>query len=90
MEAAFSETQEETRTEPQTQENVRERYGKDPTPQALHCRRCKTLMENGVCPTCGYKTYVPMDERKRKKIRFIVAGVCVAVFVVMFLLIQLK
>ena len=33
-------------------------------------------------------TYQPMDERKRKKIRLIVGGVCVAVFIVMFLMMR--
>ncbi len=30
--------------------------------------------------------YQPMDEKKRKKIRLIVGGVCVAVFIVMFII----
>lgn len=34
------------------------------------------------------KTYQPMDESKRKKIRLIVGGVCVAVFLVMFLMMR--
>ncbi|MBQ3506409.1 MAG: hypothetical protein IJA89_06540 [Clostridia bacterium] len=62
----------------------------DTTPQTVHCKRCKTLMENGVCPTCGYKIYMPMDEAKRKKIRTVVSVVCVAAFVVLFLILQLK
>jgi rubrerythrin len=62
----------------------------DITPQTVHCKRCKTLMENGVCPTCGYKIYMPMDEEKRKKIRTVVSVVCVAAFVVLFLILQLK
>ena len=56
--------------------------------EKIHCRRCKTLMENGKCPVCGYKIYVPMDEEKRKKIRWVVTGVCLVVFVVLFALIQ--
>ena len=63
--------------------------GERETPtESLHCKRCKTLMEKGVCPVCGYKIYMPMDEEKRKKIRFIVTGVCLVVFVVLFALIQ--
>ncbi len=58
-------------------------------PKTLHCRRCNTLMEGGVCPTCGYKVYVPMDEAKRKKIRGIMTVVCLAVFVVLFVAIKL-
>lgn len=30
--------------------------------------------------------YQPMDEEKRKKIRLIVGGVCIAVFIVMFII----
>lgn len=58
--------------------------------QQLHCPRCKTLMENGKCPTCGHYIYVPMDEKKRKKIRLIVGGVCLVGFAVLFVLLQLK
>lgn len=54
------------------------------TPDEIHCKRCKTLMKNGVCPTCGFKMYVPMDEKKRNKIRLIVAIVCIAAFLVLF------
>lgn len=62
----------------------------DKTPENLHCRRCKTLMENGVCPTCGFRSYVPMDEKKQKKIRFILTCVCLAAFVVLFVWLQAK
>ena len=62
----------------------------DITPQTVHCKRCKTLMEKGVCPTCGFTIYIPMDEEKRKKIRKIVSIVCVTAFVVVFLILQLK
>ncbi|MBE5745196.1 MAG: hypothetical protein E7355_03560 [Clostridiales bacterium] len=55
-------------------------------PQKIHCKRCKTLMENGVCPVCGFRIYVPMDERKRKKVRIIVAAACIAVFAALFLI----
>ena len=58
-------------------------YG-DGVPQKIHCQRCKTLMENGVCPACGHRIYVPMDKKKQDKIRLIVAGVCIAVFVIIF------
>ena len=50
----------------------------------IHCRRCKTLMENGVCPTCGYKIYIPMDDTKRNKIRLITAIVFVIIGVIIF------
>ena len=53
-------------------------------PEKIHCRRCKTLMENGVCPTCGYKIYMPMNDKKRNKIRLIAAIVFVVVGVIVF------
>ena len=57
-------------------------------PERVHCKRCKTLMERGVCPACGYKIYQPMSEEKRKKIRSIVtvALVALAAILVMGLL----
>ncbi len=57
--------------------------------EVLHCRRCRTVMEGGVCPTCGYKTYVPMSEEKRKKVRNILTVVFVGVFVVLFVALKL-
>ena len=62
----------------------------DKTPEKLHCRKCKTVMENGVCPVCGFRSYVPMDEKKQKKIRFVLTCVCLAVFVVLFVWLQVK
>lgn len=57
--------------------------------QKLYCRRCKTeLTANGVCPVCGYRVYMPMDEQKRKKIRFIVATACIVGFLILFFLIK--
>ena len=56
----------------------------------FHCPRCKTVMENGKCPTCGHYIYVPMDKEKQKKIRLIVGGICMVGFVILFVLLQLK
>ena len=50
-----------------------------------HCHRCKVLMENGKCPSCGQKMYVPMDEEKQKKIRWISTGIGLLVFLIIFL-----
>ena len=68
-----------------------------PTPKTdknknrYHCPRCRTLLEeDGKCPTCGYKMYIPMDEKKRNKIRLIVAAVCIAVFIVLFVILQFQ
>ena len=57
-------------------------------PETVHCRRCRTVMENGVCPTCGFKMYVPMDEQKRKKIKTVTTAIGFVVFIVIFLIIQ--
>lgn len=64
-------------------------YGKD-VPERVHCKRCKTLMEKGVCPTCGFKIYMPMDENTRKKIRLGITIAAVVVFVALFILLQSK
>ena len=58
------------------------------TPEQLHCWRCKTLMENGVCKNCGFKIYMPMDEAKKRKIRRILSVVCVVVFVVIYVIVK--
>ena len=65
-----------------------ESEGAEDTPKSeggqLHCHKCKTLMENGKCPTCGYSVYVPMDARKQKKIRWIATGIMLVVFLIIF------
>ena len=55
-------------------------------PSQMHCRKCKTFMENGKCPSCGYTVYTPMDEEKQKNVRLILGVVCVVAFVVILLL----
>ena len=58
-------------------------------PERVHCKRCKTLMEGGVCPVCRYKIYQPMSEEKRRKIKGIItlaALVVLAVFLVVTLM----
>ena len=66
------------------------RSQEDVTPTVVHCKRCKTLMEKGVCPTCGYKIYVPMDEEKRKKIKLAMTVVAVVVFIALFVALHFK
>ncbi len=61
-----------------------------PQGEKLHCKRCKTLMENGVCPACGFKIYVGMSEEKRKKIRTAVTCVCLGVFLILLVILQAK
>ncbi len=55
----------------------------------MHCRKCGTVMENGVCPKCGYKVYVPMDEKKMRRIRWIVGGVCLVGLLIWLLVTRL-
>ena len=62
----------------------------DKTPEQLHCHKCKALMENGVCPECGFRTYVPMSKEKQQKIRLILTGVFVVAFVILFVWLQIK
>ncbi len=57
--------------------------------EKMHCKRCRAVMENGVCPVCGFRVYVPMDEKKRKKIRIVVAAACIVVFVALFVALRL-
>lgn len=59
-------------------------------PEKIHCSRCKSLMENGVCPTCGHTVYVPMDKKKRDKVRLIAAVVCMVIFAIAFVALQVK
>ena len=58
-------------------------------PEKIHCKRCKSLMEQGVCPTCGYRIYVPMNKKKRDKIRLWVAAACIVGFVLIFAITQI-
>ena len=62
----------------------------DSMPQKVHCKRCKTLMENGVCPACGFTVYVPMSEEKRNKIKLTLTVVAFVVFIVIFVALQFK
>ena len=65
-------------------------FFKDKTPDEMHCHKCGTLMEHGKCPACGHTVYVPMDERKKNTIRWIVGGVCLAAFIIVFVITRLK
>lgn len=96
MQDALLQQADEDFSNTKTDEKPRETDGEyrldmnDPTPRTIHCKRCKTLMENGVCPTCGWKVYVPMDKKKRDKIRLIVTGVLMVAFVIIFVIIQAR
>lgn len=78
----------EAMKETQSSEPQEKRIGpfKDKTPDTIHCRKCSTLMENGKCPNCGHTIYVPMNGKKQKIIRWIVGGVCVLAFVIVFII----
>ncbi len=67
----------------------RESFYSSTQPTSLHCRRCKTLMEEGKCPVCGYKTYMPMTEEKRKRVKGILTAVFLGVFLVLFIALRL-
>ena len=92
MNEAMSEKQEKTPSEQSKKQQKKQQTRKydDTMPEKVHCKRCKTLMENGVCPVCGYRIYVPMAKEKRDKIRTIVAAVCMVAFIVLFVLLQAK
>ena len=89
--ADFQEALKENSGEAQKEESKEEKKASfdGVQPQSIHCRKCKTLMENGVCPTCGFKIYMPMSDEERKKIRRITTVVAVVVFIVLFAIIQI-
>lgn len=83
--AQMEEALKEQKTEnEETVTETEQEPSKTETPQ-FHCRKCNTLMKNGKCPACGYSDYVPMDAKTQKKIRLILTGVCVVVFLIIFL-----
>ena len=72
----------------QEQQNDKKVHTDDTMPETLHCKRCQTLMENGTCPNCGFKVYIPMDKEKRDKIKVVATAVLMAVFIVVFVITQ--
>ena len=56
--------------------------------ETWHCRRCRALMENGVCPNCGMTMYVPMSAEKRRKIQKITTLIGFAVFFLLLLILE--
>ena len=60
-------------------------------PKTIPCPRCKMPMqEDERCATCGFKKYVPLDEKKRNKIKLITTIIAMVVFVVIFVILQFK
>ena len=95
MDAAMAENKEKTASmdneaEEKTKKATKSSFYDETTPKKVHCKRCKTLMENGVCPTCGFRIYVPMEKEKRDKIRLWVTVGCIIVFVVLFLVMEIR
>ena len=88
MDTRQEKREEETPVENGKKEEMKRAQGEG-MPETMHCRRCKTLMENGVCPTCGFKVYVPMSKEKQNKIKVIATAVAMAVFIVIFIITQL-
>lgn len=50
----------------------------------IHCAKCGNYMNNGVCPACGHRIYVPMDEDKQKTVRLIIGAVCIIAFLLIY------
>ena len=91
MDEAMAEQETKTSAEKPKQQPKKEPRKYDSSmPSQVHCKRCRTLMENGVCPACGFKIYVPMDEEKRKKIKLAMTVVAVVVFIALFVALQFK
>jgi hypothetical protein len=72
-----------------TQEGEQPIVGENGELKTIHCRRCRTLMENGVCPDCGFKMYVPMSDEQRKKIRKAGTIVGFIIFAVLYAILKL-
>ena len=95
MELAIKEKEEAEKsaeeTTETTEEGKEEKVEKKDKKQVYHCPRCRTeLKDDGHCPTCNYKIYVPMDEKKRGKIKLILTAVFMVIFVVLFVCLQFK
>ena len=88
--AQMNEAMEGQETKTSAEKPKKQRKYDSSMPEKVHCKRCRTLMENGVCPACGFKIYVPMDEEKRKKIKLVVTVVAIAVFIALFVALQFK
>lgn len=51
-----------------------------------YCRKCGVPLENGVCPKCGFKAYVPMDKKKAFWIRMILGAVMIVGLIIFVIL----
>ena len=83
----MNEQKEKTSTQTEAPKKSTSYYSKA-QPQQVHCRRCQTLMEEGKCPSCGFKMYVPMSDEKSKKIKTVTTAIGFVVFIIIFVIIQ--
>ena len=94
MEAAMKEKAETEEVDVKAEESAEdkvEKKEKTVKKQVYHCPRCRTtLQDDGHCPTCNYKIYVPMDEKQRNKVKLILTVVFMVIFVVLFVCLQIK
>lgn len=69
------------------EKNGQEEGGTPPkeTREKYHCSKCGNFMQdNGVCPACGHRIYVPMEESKQKTAQTIIGVVCIVVFLLIY------
>ena len=59
-------------------------------PSGRRCPKCGGEVKRGVCSRCGHYEYVPPDEKTVRKIRLVVGGICVALFLVWMLVNSIK
>ena len=59
-------------------------------PSGRRCPKCGGEVKRGVCSRCGHYEYVPPDEKTVRKIRLVVGGICVALFLVWMLINSIK
>ena len=92
-----TETQAQTGTQEVVQETVQESTETqaqtgEKKQKAVYCFRCKQQINasDDHCPFCGFKRYVPMDEKKRDKIKMITTVVGIVVFIIIFVILEFK
>ena len=85
QEVAQTGTEENASTETQAQTGEKKQ-------KAVYCFRCKQQINasDDHCPFCGFKRYVPMDEKKRDKIKMITTVVGIVVFIIIFVILEFK
>ncbi len=64
----------------------REKESENPPQTAQICKRCGNACKDGKCSVCGYSEYQPMDEKRQRKYKLIIGGVCLALFALIYVL----